>query len=539
MTHSILAELCLRRIDPTMKRIYIILMVWALVCPLANAQSPFYRIFSDPDTMGWGTNVVIEASNSDIVQVSWEFEYGTDSTYLLFQRFSANGSLLISTRTIPPTGSVLYITCATELPGGDFLLFGMDQRPVIVRLDAMGALVSVNRRNGALGRYETVIWENDTTLLALGTDEIPDGGQLLMSRFDPTGAHLGSQGIRIDGRGATGISATRSAAGGVIICAAGYDTLPGGWSTQATTCSVKLDSAGGVEWAKRYILSGKLISPVGMAELSDGTILIGGIVSWFPAPPRYLLLMRAAADGDTLWQRQLSLDLAPDTFLYPRAFVATSDTSFLFTGWMGNYRGFALRVDEQGLIGPAARMTASLTLDRTILTSAGDLVIPASDLPTDNFSGGIGLGLWRTDDPFTLPCSEPLDIGSTDFDVTVGQGFEVQAVTMSFDDITAQCMQTSPMMTAYDPCVPGGVVPLDPEGAADIEVWPNPAGEMLFIRGEGIQGIELRDGTGRVLLSRTIHNNVVELDTAPFACGVYHIRIKRANGWHGRGFMKE
>jgi hypothetical protein len=524
----------------TLKRICSIVIAGSLVCPLANAQSPFYRIFSDPDTTGWGTNMVIEASNTDIVQLSWQFEYGTDSTYLLFQRFSANGGLLASTRTIPPTGAVLYITCATELPGGDFLLFGMDQRPVIVRLDALGALVSVNRRNGDLGRYETVIWENDSTLLALGIDEITGGRQLLMSRFDPTGGHLGSQGIRIDGRGATGISATRSTAGGVLICAAGHDTLLGGWSTQATACSVKLDSAGGVEWAKRYIFPGKLISPVGMAELSDGSILIGGIVSWFPAPPRYLLLMRTAADGDTLWQRQLNLDLAPDTFLYPRAFVAISDTSFLFTGWMGDYRGFALRVDEQGLIGPAARMTASLTLDRTIRTSAGDIVIPASDLPTGNFSGGVGLGLWRTDDPFALLCSEPLDIGYTDFDVDVGQGFVTQAVTMTFDDITAQCTQTTPTMMAYDPCVPGGQTTIDPDGAADMEIWPNPASEVLFIRGDGIQGVELLDATGRVLLSRSMRNNErVEIDTAPFACGVYHLRVKCANGWRGRTIVKE
>jgi hypothetical protein len=335
------------------------------------AQSPFFQLYHDQDTLYWSNNSIIEAANGDIVQVCRLLELAPDTNYLVFRRFSANGNLLAARRVIPPTGIALQMYDGTELPDGSFLLFGSDfPRAVVMHLDATGNLISVLRRDVYSSWYQSVLWMNDSTLLAIGLDATSGGHKLLLSRFDQTGAHLGSSGVQMEGQGAYGIIATRAAGGGVLVCAQGEDTAgTGGFTSAGRIWLLRLDEQGSVLWAKNYRDSARLTYPVGMAENDNGRIWIGGNVSSV-GNYTHPCLMVLDADGDTLGTHEYSDAMDPMISYISRGFMRPNDSTLLVTGYALN-GGCLMSTDTSGNFIAALVTDAAHTVDLPRLSVAG------------------------------------------------------------------------------------------------------------------------------------------------------------------------
>jgi hypothetical protein len=515
-----------------------LLLTLFLLCGLAaKAQAPFLKLYHDQDTLFWSTNIVLEAANGDVVEVCGLYEADPDTIYLVFRRSDPDGVLLIATRIKVPAPFFFEPSAILELPDGSFLLFGTAvPQAMVVHLDAQGTLLSAGRYNGTATCYRSAFWENDSTILAMGADLISNTDtRMLLSRFNTAGEHLGSQEYTIDGYGATGCHGMRCAAGGVLIAAYGADSISLPGSNSMRTCLLRLDDAGNVLWARRYIRPAHLFFPTAFVENADGSILVGG-ATWGSDEPSRCYAMHLDPQGDTLATRIFQEPLTPDFGFGTSGFAAITDTSVAFTGFLSE-GSYILTCDRAGMPLALRRFTATRFINTAVRSVFGDLLMPVA-CPPPNVSGW-ALGVWRTPGSFLLPCAEPLTVASFAPILLLGQGHVQEPVSMEFDDITAQCPQSSSVMNVLEPCLSThAALPYPP--VEELRIWPVPASEHLTVSTPDMERIDILDACGRVVMSQRAHAaSVMELDTRQLAPGPYHVRIATGKALYVRLVVKE
>ena len=74
----------------------------------------------------------------------------------------------------------------------------------------------------------------------------------------------------------------------------------------------------------------------------------------------------------------------------------------------------------------------------------------------------------------------------------------------------------------------GTITGIENADGLNIAVYPNPASEMLYISGEGIQQVEMMDMAGRTVMTSTAN----QLNVSGIASGMYMVRVTTANGTH-------
>jgi hypothetical protein len=69
---------------------------------------------------------------------------------------------------------------------------------------------------------------------------------------------------------------------------------------------------------------------------------------------------------------------------------------------------------------------------------------------------------------------------------------------------------------------------------------PNPADDHVIVTGHGIEGIEVLDAMGRMMMHRSFQNEeVVELDVRGLSKGVYCVRVAAGTGWSSSRLIKD
>lgn len=518
-----------------------IILLIQLLLPFTGtfAQSPFFKLWYDQDTMFWSeSNFVIEAGNGDVVHISRLLEQSPDTNWLVFRRSDPNGNLLNTTRMVVPGAISPEMLAGMELPDGSFLLFGSAFSDAgVIQLSAQGNLISVRQRNGSTAAYHAATWENDSTILAVGTELGTSTPGLLLSRFDDAGNHLGSRTMVVDGHGTDGRAVIRSASGGAYIAASGLDTINGGGiSGGARTCVVRLDDAGNVLWAKRYRYPGHLFYPEGIVENTDGSVLVGG-VTWFPGATTHCTLLHLNDQGDVLGAHEYADVLDPNAFFSTRGFMAPTDSTVMFTGFL-QLGSFAFTCDRAGTPVTGTHITAVHTLDTPVRSNADDLLIPAAGVPPLVGFSGVALGVWRTADPFALQCSSPLDIVTSDLTIATGQVYTDLPLPMVFDDITAQFTNITRPMIGFDPCI-STTVATAACAADERRLWPVPAADRITISAPAIGQVDIIDAAGRHVLSRSGYGrSSVDVGIGHLADGPYVVQITNNGASHALRMIK-
>ena len=83
-----------------------------------------------------------------------------------------------------------------------------------------------------------------------------------------------------------------------------------------------------------------------------------------------------------------------------------------------------------------------------------------------------------------------------------------------------------------DICFPGNTMILNVEDVVvnkDVAVYPNPANDVLYLKGEDIQYVEIYNSIGLKVLDKNV-NNSESIDIVDFASGMYFVRIVDKNG---------
>jgi len=65
-----------------------------------------------------------------------------------------------------------------------------------------------------------------------------------------------------------------------------------------------------------------------------------------------------------------------------------------------------------------------------------------------------------------------------------------------------------------------------------LRLYPNPAGDFLIIEGEGLQEarLQLREISGKLLLSTELHANKTRIDLSGICEGFYILHLSRSDG---------
>ena len=524
-----------------MRNVLVLLVL--LVGFAARAQSPFLQLYYSPDTLYLHDDgmLVMEAANGDVAHLCHLGEAGNDTDMVVFRRLDPDGLLLAHTRIITTssfTGLTLY--SGEELPDGSFLFFGSESPyMVVLHVDAQGNLISVRRRNSYNGYYKASLWENDSTILAVGYDFISPGPRrLLLSRFDAEGEYLNSHGYLIDGHGATGVMAIRCAAGGVLIAADGADTVGTANAATARSCLLRLDEQGNVLWARRYVRPGQLFYPKGLLENADGTILMAGtMLTIGGAVHTYTLHVDAL--GDTLATREIRLmsPPLPNAGINPWGLATSSDSTAVITGFLSG-DGFVISCDRTGAPQASSQFPATHLVGPPLRSSQGDLLFGVKGWPPAGFQAGGATGVWRSADPFALACSAPFGIQGSSPQLLLGQGYSQQPVDLVFEDITPLCTQVQDVMTAFDPCL--STQASTSAAAAAIQVWPTSATDHIMVSAPDMERIEIMDACGRVVRSlSTKAVPTLQVDISALAPGPYLVHVTTRSGVHVKRMVKE
>lgn len=73
-----------------------------------------------------------------------------------------------------------------------------------------------------------------------------------------------------------------------------------------------------------------------------------------------------------------------------------------------------------------------------------------------------------------------------------------------------------------------------------IYIWPNPANDVLHVRTAFAKGsMEIFDAKGRLILKRSINNNITDLPLFQLGKGIYFIRVKHNKEILAEQFVKE
>ena len=60
-------------------------------------------------------------------------------------------------------------------------------------------------------------------------------------------------------------------------------------------------------------------------------------------------------------------------------------------------------------------------------------------------------------------------------------------------------------------------------------IYPNPANDVIFVKGEEIQSVEIYNSIGVKVVSKNV-NNSESIDIADLASGMYFVRVLDKNG---------
>jgi len=79
---------------------------------------------------------------------------------------------------------------------------------------------------------------------------------------------------------------------------------------------------------------------------------------------------------------------------------------------------------------------------------------------------------------------------------------------------------------------PGNTVILDVESIEDdsnVAVYPNPANDVIYVKGDGIQYVEIYNSIGLKVISKNVTDSE-SINIADFASGIYFVRIVDKTG---------
>ncbi len=83
--------------------------------------------------------------------------------------------------------------------------------------------------------------------------------------------------------------------------------------------------------------------------------------------------------------------------------------------------------------------------------------------------------------------------------------------------------------------IPGGITSIDEEFAAQIQVYPNPAKDQVFLQNDGVGTVhyEIYDSVGKLVGQGNAEEATHEISTKEFSSGLYVIRLGNAKGQAG------
>ena len=114
---------------------------------------------------------------------------------------------------------------------------------------------------------------------------------------------------------------------------------------------------------------------------------------------------------------------------------------------------------------------------------------------------------------------------------------EITPGTVSWLDVqmTIPCNCNTAMVTFW-------VTPVEVTSVAEndvqIDVFPNPAADHITIKADALQGVEIIDLSGRVVMTQTCNGNHTTIDLSPLQKGLYVVSVKTIKGFTKQSIVK-
>lgn len=76
---------------------------------------------------------------------------------------------------------------------------------------------------------------------------------------------------------------------------------------------------------------------------------------------------------------------------------------------------------------------------------------------------------------------------------------------------------------------PTSTTSISDASANSVSIYPNPATDVLNVRAEGFNTVEILNFLGQVVYSSTVSNSTMHINTADLTAGVYFVRLNGEN----------
>ena len=301
---------------------------------------------------------------------------------------------------------------------------------------------------------------------------------------------------------------------------------------------VRTDSAGTLTWARTYVDSLAAHSFADVFELGDGTLRV---ISRYQSAARSGLSMLAlASDGVVLWARK-RLSLPPHGFLTQVAAetVLLGDTAFLVFGEDANDAPFVQIVDtESATLALGFPQLPVSQLVKAVHGDANDVYLMGTGPGLTLNSGTVAMLMIHAGADLTFCTADPFTTNQGGWIPRVDTAYTTDTATWVVTDVLPSLTMQPGTVTVEVTCVSTSVAA--PEGNASFTLAPNPARDEVRIVGVDLTDMEIVDGTGRLVLSRSFHGEgSVVVDIRHLARGLHYVRIKTGAGWQSGKLIKE
>lgn len=479
-----------------------------LLSPGSWAQEPFNTGLSGTGFNVGNTIIAVQGGGYAVAGVTNSASFSVRGSTLI--RLNENGDTLWT--RIYGTNGVGY--AVQELPAGGFLYAG--ERAATPQNFRRGVLIRTDENGDTL--WSRTMDVEPFALSPLTDGSYAIGGQnscaAVVGRVDATGAVLSWKELEIlDCAVAQDIQETNG--GGTILTGVGFI---GG---DAGLVAVRLNAAGGVQWARRYSTARNDYG-YAVRQLSDGGFVFAGSSNGDIANLNAgsLFVIRTDADGDTLWTRNVTI--TGHTAAYSLAL--TTDGGMVLHGvaedqmWMS----VLVKLNADGSIawsralGPEGSNVGFEVLaqsdGRLVTTGSLGTQVHVTRLPSDgNACGTQPIVLNDLADAVVV---DEVDVTVSDIPATLGAiSFNV---TRGFD--------------TDDQCATG----IAERGTTlAVACHPTPASDAVYIdmpETPGAMRLDVIDARGRTVkeLKGPLTDRVIDVRDLP--AGPYRLRVSSADG---------
>jgi hypothetical protein len=517
----------------------ITLALLAMAGVSAQAQFPFATLHYQADASPYflnGLHLELRADGHPFLLASGDTIH--------FSGLDTTGAIQWTSALAQPAGQALMLTDLLPLEDGTFAACGYSYQPapelgLYLHLDAQGNVLSArtyslsfNTRFFGLAPHAN----GNVRIIGYQQQAFPVDHFGIVLDVEPDGDLLSASSFSIAQVATLPTDVIPTADGGHAVIGGSWTVVSGQIQFKSAHIA-KLDSAGQMQWARRFVAAGRRTYPQGVVRTAHGDLVYCMRAEFQQGNKAVLVTLDT--NGNEVGVVQLDPDPPSNGYLDTYALMLQGDSAIVLSGLAnGGADAFTLHSDT------ALNVQTMMLHDRVPGEWTEDAVIfddgriLEASYATSPVSGNCILLRGRAPDGSSGCPSNACTVSQSTPTLLTNSLFTQNLASPIVADVTALFPTNTISLLSMPTCLSTGVRSIT--GDRNIQLLPNPASKEVRITGADLRQVQVLDATGRLLVDRRTHATdmcTIGLEDLPNSLLV--VRVRTGTGWSTHRLVKD